>query len=230
MVSHEEEKFGIIQAMDNISPADISKSLSVEDNRRKVFQAGEGAGASGSFFFFSHDNRFIIKTMTPGERNRMLSMLDDYIAHIRVLKNKSLLARIYGIFTFTTNRFSPMDVMIMQNTAHTGTGSEVLKFDLKGSTMNRYVKIPPHNANFWRTSLDCSKVLKDMNFQEINGGLDHALLSLSRTQHAHLEEVLKKDSQFLRDHKLMDYSLLLVIESIPIDTLNSLSDKSINKK
>jgi hypothetical protein len=32
-----------------------------------VFKAGEGAGRSGSFFFFSHDKKFIIKTMTNQE-------------------------------------------------------------------------------------------------------------------------------------------------------------------
>jgi len=32
-----------------------------------VFNAGEGAGRSGSFFFFSHDNKFIIKTITKME-------------------------------------------------------------------------------------------------------------------------------------------------------------------
>jgi hypothetical protein len=39
-------------------------SLSPKFNRDAVFKAGEGAGASGSFFFFSHDRKFIIKTMT----------------------------------------------------------------------------------------------------------------------------------------------------------------------
>jgi hypothetical protein len=47
---------------------DIAESLAVDKNRQKVFQAGEGTGKSGSFFFFSHDNRFIIKTMRGNER------------------------------------------------------------------------------------------------------------------------------------------------------------------
>jgi len=29
-----------------------------------VFKAGEGAGRSGSFFFYSHDRKWIVKTMT----------------------------------------------------------------------------------------------------------------------------------------------------------------------
>jgi len=43
-VSYEEDKFAIIQQMDNIFPYDITSSLSLEENRNMVFQAGEGAG------------------------------------------------------------------------------------------------------------------------------------------------------------------------------------------
>jgi len=43
-----------------------------------VFKAGEGAGRSGSFFFFSHDRRFIIKTMTVGELNLFIRLLPAF--------------------------------------------------------------------------------------------------------------------------------------------------------
>jgi hypothetical protein len=76
--------------------------------------------------------------MRCNERKLMLGMLDDYIAHIKATHNKSLLARIYGIFTFKTNIYVDIDVMIMQNTATVASDSHTLKFDLKGSTMGRY--------------------------------------------------------------------------------------------
>jgi len=44
--------------------SNFHESLSPKFNRDRVFAAGEGAGRSGSFFFFSHDRKFIIKTMT----------------------------------------------------------------------------------------------------------------------------------------------------------------------
>lgn len=46
-----------------------------------VFKAGEGAGKSGSFFFFTHDNQFIIKTMKHDEVVIFLKFLPDYITH-----------------------------------------------------------------------------------------------------------------------------------------------------
>ena len=99
--------------LDGIGSAEIMQSLSVEANRHRVFRAGEGAGASGSFFFFSHDDKFIIKTMSTGERNKMLSMLEDYVSHIEETGNRSLITRIYGIFEIRTNYFEPVTLMIM---------------------------------------------------------------------------------------------------------------------
>ena len=94
----------------------MMKSLSLIDNRRMVFKAGQGAGASGSFFFFSHDGKFLIKTLAGFEKILLLDMLDDYIRHIRSTDNKSLLARIYGVFTIKNNYFADLDVIVMQNT------------------------------------------------------------------------------------------------------------------
>ena len=84
--------------LDSISPQDMMSSLSLEENRNMIFKAGGGAGASGSFFFFSHDNKFLIKTLRGIEKKIMLGMLDDYVEHIKITANKSLLARIYGIY------------------------------------------------------------------------------------------------------------------------------------
>ena len=81
-----------------------------------MFKAGEGAGSSGSFFFFSHDQRFLIKTMSSEEKKVMLDMLEAYVEHIKSTNNQSLLARIYGIFSISTNYFAPVHIMIMQNT------------------------------------------------------------------------------------------------------------------
>jgi hypothetical protein len=51
--------------LDKIKPQDIMESLALEKNREMVFKAGQGTGKSGSFFFYSYDNKYIIKTMKP---------------------------------------------------------------------------------------------------------------------------------------------------------------------
>ncbi len=81
-----------------------------------MFKAGQGAGKSGSFFFFSKDKWFLIKTLKSNEKNIFINMLDSYLEHIIDTKNNSILARIYGIFTIKTDYFDDLDVIIMENT------------------------------------------------------------------------------------------------------------------
>ena len=58
------------------------ESLSPKFNRDMVFMAGEGAGRSGSFFFFSHDKEFIIKTMYENELKVFIKALPKYFEYL----------------------------------------------------------------------------------------------------------------------------------------------------
>lgn len=127
--------------MDKVTYDTILDSLDVMKNKAKVFQAGEGAGASGSFFFFSYDNKFILKTMRQDEKKNFLQIIDKYIAHIAEMGNKSMMARVYGIFSIDTAMFRPIDIIIMQNTTKFFNKKNVMyRFDLKGSFYKRWTK------------------------------------------------------------------------------------------
>jgi 1-phosphatidylinositol-4-phosphate 5-kinase len=91
-------------------------SLSPKFNRDMVFKAGEGAGRSGSFFFFSHDRKFIIKTMTKQELSLFLDKLPEFGAHLKQNPN-SIIAKIFGVFTINTIMMKEVHVMLMENTA-----------------------------------------------------------------------------------------------------------------
>jgi hypothetical protein len=93
------EKFQVLLDLDSIDAHQINISLAAYENRNSIFQAGESQGKSGSFFFFSHDKRFILKTLLKNERKTLLDMLDEYIDHIVQSENRSMLARIYGLYT-----------------------------------------------------------------------------------------------------------------------------------
>ena len=89
-----------------------------------------------------------------------------------------MIARIYGIFTFMTNQFQALDIVIMQNTAHLyDNRAKKFSFDLKGSKIDRNVKFNP------KTSSKNSPLLKDMNFEEIERanrkGQENFLVSLN---------------------------------------------------
>lgn len=115
-------------------------SLSPKFNRDAVFKAGEGAGRSGSFFFFSHDRKFIIKTMTAKELQLMLRILPAYVEHLRNHPS-TLLSKILGVFTVKAESFDEVHVMLMENTLKLGNPKHLKYiFDLKGSTVDRAVK------------------------------------------------------------------------------------------
>jgi 1-phosphatidylinositol-4-phosphate 5-kinase len=87
--------------------------LSLDKNRDSVFRAGEGTGRSGSFFFFSYDRRFIIKTLQGKEKDVLVSMLEGFVNHLHQTNGKTLLAKVYGLYTIKTNVFDPLDIMLM---------------------------------------------------------------------------------------------------------------------
>ena len=115
-------------------------SLSPQLNRKQVFNAGEGSGKSGSFFFFSHDKQFIIKTVKEAELEALKIILPKYIAYLK--KNPfSMIAKIYGVFTLRRSWMKPVTVMLMENTLQICQPSKlVATFDLKGSTHGRKSK------------------------------------------------------------------------------------------
>jgi len=84
----------------NIRNKILIESLDPEigGNRKNIYKAGEGAGKSGSFMFFCHDNQFLIKTMPPGDFASFKKMQQHYFKHVNDYPN-SLFGRIYGVYS-----------------------------------------------------------------------------------------------------------------------------------
>jgi 1-phosphatidylinositol-4-phosphate 5-kinase len=68
-------------------------------NKESMNRVKESEGKSGSFFFFSHDQKFLIKTISTNELNTMLGkFMKNYYEHASNYP-ESLLARIYGLYS-----------------------------------------------------------------------------------------------------------------------------------
>ena len=75
-----------------------------------MFALVEGQGGrSGEFFFFSYDNKYVLKTITINEFNFLEENLFYFHEHYK-RNPDSLLAKVYGLFTFKGNE--------MQRTYH----------------------------------------------------------------------------------------------------------------
>ena len=148
--NHKNYEFKQIREAHGISDHQIAQSLDLDKNINKIFLAGKGSGRSGSFFFYSFDNNLIIKTIQSSEKQLLLKTIDDISSHTLQTKNKSLLSRIYGIYSIKTAQFAKVSFVLMENIIKfKQTKSKRMIFDIKGSQMNRYVKVPPA---FWRKS------------------------------------------------------------------------------
>lgn len=89
-----------------------------------VFKAGQNSGQSGCFFFFSHDKKFIIKTLRNDEMKTFLNALPDYYRHL-VRHGRSLLSRIYGMYTIKMSHLEPVNIVLMQNTMRINNDANV---------------------------------------------------------------------------------------------------------
>ena len=154
-------------------------------------------GKSGSFFYFTQDRRYIIKTVSAGEEKVLKNFAREYYRH---MKNnpESLIVRLYGLYQVQLAwEQKYISVIVMENIFYSPQHLRIHeKYDLKGSTVGRRVL----KGGEAPTS---SKTLKDVDLQKkIYVGSENKTL---------LMEQLRKDVNFLASHNIMDYSLLLGI-------------------
>ena len=88
-------------------------------------------------------------------------------------------------------------IIVMRNVNGDFQDNVIAKFDLKGSSFKR-------KSAFDIEKIDI-KTMKDNNFEEV----EHKIF-LSKESREKLRQNCKKDSEFLRDMELMDYSLFLI--------------------
>ena len=70
-----------------------------------------------------------------------------------------------------------------------------MTFDLKGSTKGRMTGIPQEEQKFWKKNeFNQKRVMKDLNFMEINRDLSGQLMKLSKQQYEELDWLFKVDS------------------------------------
>ena len=152
--------FAYLRHIDGYTNESLLESLDPEKNKDMVLKAGESQGKSGSFFIFSKDQKFIIKTMTDSDFNAFKRIMKSYFQ--RVCTDRScLFARIYGIYTIKMEGEAPVVLIVMGNSKSNATMIQGV-FDLKGSMINRYCKPIPGKP------VKPTATLKDKNLLKMN--------------------------------------------------------------
>ena len=83
-------------------------------NKKTILQARKGEGKSGSFFFYSHNRRFMIKIIQKGEQLAINKMLKDYLHHLST-NGESHLLRILSMFTVKINGLARVYGILVPN-------------------------------------------------------------------------------------------------------------------
>ena len=199
-VQHAPRLFYQLRKIEGITAEDLQHSFDPAANRKEVFKAGESQGKSGSFFFFTHDKKFLIKTMTEAEFKVFMNFLPRYYSYC-FRRKESLLSRIFGVYQLKLPGLEYLYFFLMENSIRLQKDSRLIGiFDLKGSKVNR--DVDESDENFKPTS-----TLKDINFLRRNANL----MEFSKEDRKQLLEVFEKDVKLLKTQKLMDYSLLLAV-------------------
>jgi len=174
-------------------------------NKSKGFREIISSGASGSYFYFTPDKKYIVKTVSKGEKETLIRSGAAYLAHCQ--QHPATLISYLGCHSIRL----PLNTckvyfVVMQNVLPCKPD---MCFDLKGATSNRQrvrgadrdkLLSGARAPNSFSTLLD-----KDWMAM----GKIGARLNLKAARKAQLQRIIAADAQFLAEQMMMDYSLLV---------------------
>lgn len=198
--------FDCLRKLDMIEDDELSKSFSPELNRISLKDIKESDGKSGSFFFFTYDKRYIIKTISDNELNTVGdNFLSKYLTHMTDYADRSIIAKIYGMFNIVISNKSKINMILMQNLLLFPNNLIFRVFDLKGSLVDRLTQNIASVSN--------TRALKDLDFLWMNSTT--VISDFSSDAIKDIDATLEIDLLLLQDLNLMDYSLLMIVIKFP---------------
>lgn len=170
-------------------------------------------GKSGSFFYFSRDYKYIIKTIHHAEHVLLRKILPQYYAHVKANPD-TLLSQFYGLHRVKIPYGRKIHFVVMNNLFPPHRDIH-RTFDLKGSTIGREFKEEALGMHPRAT-------LKDLNWRRRNMHLE-----LGPTKKEVFINQMEKDVALLKKLHIMDYSLLVGIHDMERGNEENLRDKTL---
>ncbi|XP_063076501.1 phosphatidylinositol-4-phosphate 5-kinase, type I, gamma b [Engraulis encrasicolus] len=156
-------------------------------------------GASGSIFYVTRDDEFIIKTVMHKEAEFLQKLLPGYYMNLNQ-NPRTLLPKFFGLYCVQSGGKN-IRIVVMNNVLPRVFRMH-LKFDLKGSTYKRRASKKEREKS--------RPTFKDLDFmQEVSDSL-----MLDTDTYSALTKTLQRDCLVLESFKIMDYSLLLGVHNL----------------
>ncbi|CAD8064266.1 unnamed protein product [Paramecium sonneborni] len=158
-------------------------------------------GKSGSFFYYTQDCQYMIKTISENEARLLRKLLPKYYQYV-LTHPYTLLSRIFGfhqlkIFKSKTE-FTKIYLVTIVNIFRSGLDID-FRYDIKGSLYGRQTQ---NNQN--KQVQDNAIALKDLDFLSRKDNLN-----LEPQDQKLLIKTIIEDCSFLKDNNIIDYSLLV---------------------
>lgn len=201
--------FRRLRATFQLDPADYLMSLT----SKYILSELGSPGKSGSFFYFSRDYKYIIKTIHRGEHKFLRKILRRYYDHAEAYPN-TLLSQFYGLHRVKMPYGRKIHFVVMNNLFPPHRDIHQT-FDLKGSTIGREY---PED----KVAENPRATLKDLNFVRYSRYLEFG----PDKREAFLKQ-LNIDVRLLQDLHVMDYSLLVGIHDLDKGNEEQLRDKTL---
>ena len=192
-----------------LDPADYLMSLT----SKYILSELGSPGKSGSFFYFSRDYKYIIKTIHHAEHKLLRRILREYYAHIEKYPN-TLISQFYGLHRVKIPYGRKIHFVVMNNLFPPHRDIHQT-FDLKGSTVGREYKEELLAKNPRAT-------LKDLNWLRRNYHFE-----FGPSKKRLFIEQMKHDVALLQKLKIMDYSLLVGIHDLSKGNEENVRDKTL---
>ncbi|XP_052175442.1 phosphatidylinositol 4-phosphate 5-kinase 4-like [Diospyros lotus] len=182
--------FRTLRKLFKVDPADYMLSICGNDALRELSSPGK----SGSFFYLTNDDRYMIKTMKKAEVKVLLRMLPAYYNHFRAFEN-TLVTKYFGLHCVKLNGPAQKKVrFIIMGNLFCSEYTIHRRFDLKGSSLGRMTDKP-------EAEIDATTTLKDLDVNFI--------FRLQKTWFQEFRRQVDRDCEFLEQERIMDYSLLV---------------------
>jgi hypothetical protein len=125
-----------------ISDDILFNSFAPLHNIQAIHNFFTGTGKSSSFFFFSDDKTFVLKTLKESEKKLLLEqgILENYYQYIMENPN-TLLSKYYGVYMIKVGHMADITCFIMDNLLGADFFNIERIYDLKGSTLGRKVDL-----------------------------------------------------------------------------------------
>ncbi|KAH1145576.1 hypothetical protein GLYMA_15G046400v4 [Glycine max] len=178
--------FRNLREMFKLDAAEYMMSICGDSGLRDLSSPGK----SGSIFYLSKDDRFVIKTVNKSELKVLLSMLPKYYRHVGDHEN-TLITKFFGLHRITLRGGKKVRFVVMGNVFCTELQIH-RRYDLKGSKQGRYTN---------NDKINCNTTLKDLDLKyefHMDKKLRESLL-----------KQISLDCKFLESQHIIDYSLLL---------------------